>query len=228
MDGVTPVALLSAAHDAGLTVTAAGALLIVRGPRRAAELARALLARKGDVLPLVRVDADLPGLVLHLAAELDWPRVRTVTGQDVGPGADDWRRVVSSPRLTEPARGLLLGGLKGALARRLAGVPQGVSWHDWHNDGRATAAGRSLSVVLAENDTTPPLPPKDANGLTPTIAASPSGKRISVSAVARVGDCDTPDCPRPGIPTEDGHHHCAEHHLEWVRAPAPAGESGQV
>lgn len=131
MDSLTPAALLRAAHDAGLAVTTDGDLLVVRGPRRAAKEARALLERKADVLPLVRAGADLPGLVLHMAAELDWPRVMSVTGQHVGPGETDWRRVVSSPRFVEPARGIVLGGLKGALARRLRGVPEGVAWAEW-------------------------------------------------------------------------------------------------
>ncbi len=34
------------------------------------------------------------------------------------------------------------------------------------------------------------------------------------------GDCDTPRCPRIGIPTSDGHQRCPECHLEWVRAQA--------
>lgn len=73
--------------------------------------------------------------VLAMAERLDWPRVRTITGQHLGPGEADWRRVVESPRLQEPVRGLLLGGLKGALTRRLAGVPRGVWWSEWVADG---------------------------------------------------------------------------------------------
>jgi hypothetical protein len=72
--------------------------------------------------------------VLLLAAELDWPRVTTVSGQAIGPGEADWRRVVESPCLVEPVRGIVLGGLRGALTRRLVGVPADVSWSEWERE----------------------------------------------------------------------------------------------
>jgi DNA primase len=78
---------------------------------------------------------DLPGVVLHIAAELDWPKVTIVSGQAIGPGEADWRRVVESSRLVEPHRGLVLGGLKGALTRRLAGVPAGSWWAEYGRGG---------------------------------------------------------------------------------------------
>lgn len=148
MEGLTPTALLRAAHDAGLTVTTDGDALVVRGPRRAAKEARALLERKAEVLPLVRAGAALPGLVLHMAAELDYPQVMSVTGQPLGPGEADWRRVVESPRLVEPVRGMLLGALKGALARRLAGVPRNESWSLWAQ--REPALPRSEAAAAAD------------------------------------------------------------------------------
>ena len=49
------LALLEAARAAGLTVRAEGERLVVRGPRSAEELARALLARKLEVLALLAV-----------------------------------------------------------------------------------------------------------------------------------------------------------------------------
>src|SRR5215218_628753 len=107
MDGLTPTDLLAAAQEAGLVVVAEGQTLVVRGPRREAKLAQALLERKADVLPLVRANADLRRLVLHMAAELAWPEVMTVSGQTIGPGEVDWRRVVGSPRLIEPYCGIV-------------------------------------------------------------------------------------------------------------------------
>src|SRR5262249_51943246 len=98
----TPTDLLGAAQGAGLVVTAEGELLVVRGPRRAAKLARALLERKAEVLPLVRANADLCRLVLHMAARLGWPEVLTVSGRAIGLGAADWRRGAGSPRVIEP------------------------------------------------------------------------------------------------------------------------------
>jgi hypothetical protein len=46
-------ALLEKAADAGLKVGADGGKLIVRGPRSAENLARAILDRKGEIMPLV-------------------------------------------------------------------------------------------------------------------------------------------------------------------------------
>ncbi|MEE9297191.1 MAG: hypothetical protein V3W34_19805 [Phycisphaerae bacterium] len=48
MGGV--VALLAEARAAGLTVRADGDRLVIRGPRRCAELAQSILARKPDVM----------------------------------------------------------------------------------------------------------------------------------------------------------------------------------
>ena len=82
-----------------------------------------------------RSPAPLPPerLVLHLAAELGWPKVVTISGQPVGPGEADWRRVVESPKLLEPIKGLLLAGLRAALVRRRDGVPLGESWYEYTN-----------------------------------------------------------------------------------------------
>lgn len=70
------------------------------------------------------VEAEGPGwlttAVLGTAGTLGWPEVMTITGQTIGPGEADWRRVLESPRLVEPARGLLVGGLRASLSRRLA------------------------------------------------------------------------------------------------------------
>ena len=54
MDSVT---LLADAQAAGLSVHAAGDRLVVRGPRAAEHLARRLLARKEEVLPLLHAEA---------------------------------------------------------------------------------------------------------------------------------------------------------------------------
>ncbi len=51
MDGVT---LLRKARDAGLTVTAEGGRLRIRGPRCAERLARRPIENKASVLPLLR------------------------------------------------------------------------------------------------------------------------------------------------------------------------------
>ena len=53
MDSVT---LLADAQAAGLSVRAAGDRLVVRGPRAAEHLARRLLARKEEVLPLLHAE----------------------------------------------------------------------------------------------------------------------------------------------------------------------------
>lgn len=59
--------LFTAAHRARLTLTRDGTKLVISGPRSNAELAAALIARKGDVLPLLPVwTGDAP--------RLDWRR----------------------------------------------------------------------------------------------------------------------------------------------------------
>jgi len=52
--GMTPAALLEAACAAGLSVSAEEDRIVVRGPRQAERLARQLVARKGELLPIVR------------------------------------------------------------------------------------------------------------------------------------------------------------------------------
>ena len=82
-----PVALLRDTRAAGLRVTAEdGGRLSVRGPRRLAELAKAILAEKAAVLAALRVEAALAV----------FPGARVVTGQRAGLrcgrcGTSDWR-----------------------------------------------------------------------------------------------------------------------------------------
>jgi hypothetical protein len=51
----TPVQLLAQARVAGLSVVADAGRLVVRGPKAAADLARQLIARKTELLPLLPV-----------------------------------------------------------------------------------------------------------------------------------------------------------------------------
>jgi len=53
-DNMTPTALLRQAHEAGLTVFVRGDQLVVRGQPEQEPLARALLARKADLYPIVK------------------------------------------------------------------------------------------------------------------------------------------------------------------------------
>ncbi len=57
MDGL---ALLAEAHATGLTVRADGGMLVVRGPRRCAALARSLLEHKPDVMALLAFPIHKP------------------------------------------------------------------------------------------------------------------------------------------------------------------------
>lgn len=57
MDGL---ALLNEAQSAGLSVTADGHRLVVRGPRRADRLAKLLIQHKADILPLLSASPKLP------------------------------------------------------------------------------------------------------------------------------------------------------------------------
>lgn len=67
---MTLVELLAAARSAGLTLTAGpDGTLTVNGPRTAGHIARALLARKADVVPIV---AFFAGTV----TTLNWNRAR--------------------------------------------------------------------------------------------------------------------------------------------------------
>jgi hypothetical protein len=50
----SPAELLAEATAAGLSVSEEGSRLVVRGPKRAQELARLLVARKDEILELVR------------------------------------------------------------------------------------------------------------------------------------------------------------------------------
>ena len=57
--------LLSAAHDAGLTLTVDGSRLVVRGPKKAGDLAKQLLNRKSEVVALLQeaqIASPEPGL----------------------------------------------------------------------------------------------------------------------------------------------------------------------
>ena len=62
-----PESLLAEAVDAGMTVATDDANLALRGPRKMAPLARILLERKADLLPLLRLKVEPPD-----AGWLDW------------------------------------------------------------------------------------------------------------------------------------------------------------
>src|SRR5687768_9938149 len=104
MDGLT---LLWDARAAGLTVRGDGDRLIIRGPRRAASMAKQLLARKPDVLAALATEAadptparlcpDCQGRGTETAIPRHWrrcrpcvlaslPRCRLCHERPVGPG----------------------------------------------------------------------------------------------------------------------------------------------
>ena len=60
MDGMS---LLREARTAGLTVTAEGDRLTIRGPRRTDRLAKLLIQHKADVLPLLSAGPELPTIL---------------------------------------------------------------------------------------------------------------------------------------------------------------------
>ena len=53
LHALTPMQLLAEARAAGLSVVVECGQLVVRGPKQTADLARCLLSRKAEVLPLV-------------------------------------------------------------------------------------------------------------------------------------------------------------------------------
>ena len=65
MDGV---ALLRAAEDAGLVVRAEGDRLVISGPSRAERVARDLMARKGEIIDVLRDRALYPEHVAEFSA----------------------------------------------------------------------------------------------------------------------------------------------------------------
>jgi sugar phosphate isomerase/epimerase len=60
--------------------------------------------------------ARLERRVFHLAAELDWPRVRLRTGGFLGPGREGWREVVLGGWLQEQELAEFFRALKEATA----------------------------------------------------------------------------------------------------------------
>ena len=65
-------------------------------------------------------------VLLALAGAAGWPPVRLWTGYVVGPGGETWRATV--PKLNR----LGAAFAQGALERRVAGVPDGVTWSEFH------------------------------------------------------------------------------------------------
>jgi hypothetical protein len=99
LTGMAPAELLAAAGVAGLTVFADGVRLVVRGPKNAeADLIRTVLARKGELMPLL-------GPMDHPARTADAPTLaptrETVGQQPAGPtGPAPWDRAEADRLLT--------------------------------------------------------------------------------------------------------------------------------
>lgn len=129
MDGLT---LLTEARSAGLTVTAEGERLVVRGPRLAGELAQRLLSHKADVLdalardpaaeqppdPTAEQTPDLTALA-HAIAEL--VRRRRERGAPI-------REVILVVPATEPAPAKPDTSTDARPAPKLSDVLPPVSW----------------------------------------------------------------------------------------------------
>ena len=129
MDGL---ALLNEARSAGLSVTADGHRLTIRGPRRAERLAKLLIKHKADLLPLLSAGSESPAIprpgpgetvILipgHPLADFEWPADETDAGptgpeilrnlalarnrRELAEAADAWDRIRAKFRRVSPIR----------------------------------------------------------------------------------------------------------------------------
>ena len=87
MDAMT---LLADARSAGLSVSVAGGVLRVRGPKQAADIANLLLSRKGEIVPLLAVvpplfaKVDKPEQVVPLDRNEDFEERAAICEHDGG------------------------------------------------------------------------------------------------------------------------------------------------